>query len=70
MIAFPYIPVPSTCFLDWRTRQAVQFNNEDSPMQKIKKYRQKLMPANILSKCLILGVGSYFPLCYQQATKR
>ncbi len=64
MTAFHFIPVPSTGFLAWRTRQAVQPDIEDSPMQKIKKYRQKLMPANLFSKCLVLVVGINFPLCY------
>lgn len=58
MSAFPYIPVPISGFLALRTRLDI----EDSPMQKIKKYRQKLMPANLFSKCLVLGVGINFPL--------
>jgi hypothetical protein len=48
MTAFPYIPVPSTGFLACWTRQAVQPDIEDSPMQKIKKYRQKLMRVNLV----------------------
>ncbi len=63
MTAFPYIPVPRTGFLAWRTRQDVQLDIEDSPMQKIKKYWQKLMPANLFSKCLVLGLCITFPLC-------
>ena len=58
MTAFPYIPVPSTGFLALQTRLDI----EDSPIQKIKKYRQKLMPANLFSKCLALVVGINFPL--------
>ena len=60
MTALPYIPVPSTGFLALRTRLDI----EDSPMQKIKKYRQKLMPANPFFKCLVLEVGINFPLSY------
>ncbi len=59
MTSFPYIPVPSTGFYVWGMRLDI----EDSPMQKINKYRQKLMPANLFSKCLVLGVGINFPLC-------
>ena len=50
MTAFPYIPVPSNDFLALLTRQAIQL--------------KKLMPANLFSKCLVLGVGINFPLCY------
>ncbi len=49
MTAFPNIPVPSTSFLARRTREAVQL--------------EKLMPAHLFSKCLVLGVGINFPLC-------
>ncbi len=65
MTAFPYIPVPSTGFLTLRTRQAVQLDFEDALMHKLKKYRQKLMPANLFSKFLVLGGGINFPLCYK-----
>lgn len=60
MTAFPYIPVQSTDFIAWQTRLDI----EDSPMQKIKKYRQKLMPEILCCKSLALRVGINFPLCY------
>lgn len=56
MKAFLCFPVPST--------GVVLLDIEDSPMQKIKKYRQKLMPANPFFKCLVLEVGINFPLSY------
>lgn len=58
MTAFPYIPVLITSFLALRTRLDI----EDSPMQKINKYRQKLMPANLFTKCLVLGADINLPL--------
>lgn len=47
MKAFPYIKSP-------------ELDIQDSTIRKIKKYRQKLMPENSFSKCLILGVGIIF----------
>ncbi|MBK8723756.1 MAG: hypothetical protein IPL95_16325 [Saprospiraceae bacterium] len=64
MTVFPYIPFSCTVFLAWRTRQTVQIDIEDSPMQKIKKYRQKLMPANLCFRILACWVVINFPLCY------
>ena len=65
MTAFPYIPVPSTGFLALRTRP----NIEDSPMQKIKKYLQKLLLANLCFRSLALRVDINVPLSYQQLNK-
>ncbi len=62
MTAFPYIPVPSTGFLAKRKRLDI----EDSPMQKIKKYRQKLKLANLCFRSLAFRVGNNFPLFYRQ----
>ena len=59
MTAFPYIPVPSKDFIALRTRLDI----EDSPMQKIKKYRQKLMPEILCFKSLAFRVSINFPLC-------
>lgn len=56
MKAIPYISVPSTSFIAWLTRQTVQHDIKGSPMQTIKKYRQKLIPSNLFSKSLILGI--------------
>ncbi len=66
MTAFPYISVPSTGFLAWRTRQAVQLDIEDSPMQKIKKYRQKLKLSNLCFRSLAFMGSNNFPLSYIQ----
>ena len=60
MTAFPYIPVPSTGFLALRTRPDI----EDSPMQKIKIYRQKLKLANLCFRSLAFRVGNKFLLCF------
>ena len=64
MTTFPCMPVPSNDFIALRTR----LNIEDSPMQKIKKYRQKFMPPNLFSKGLVLGVCINFAL-YQRSCK-
>ncbi len=62
MTAFPYIPVPSTGFLELRTRPDIK----DSPMQKIKKYQQKLVHPNLCFRTLAFRVGINFPLCMRQ----
>ena len=64
MIAFLYIPLLLTGFLALRTRRDIK----DSPLQKIKKYRQKFMPPNLFSKGLVLGVCINFAL-YQRSCK-
>ncbi|MBL0238092.1 MAG: hypothetical protein IPQ02_16225 [Saprospiraceae bacterium] len=63
------INFPFTSVLSWRTRQTVQIDIEDSPMQKIKKYRQKLMPANLCFRILACRVGIIFPLSFKQLKK-
>lgn len=64
MIAFLYIPFLLTGFLALRTRRDIK----DSPLQKIKKNRQKFMPPNLFSKGLVLGVCINFAL-YQRSCK-
>ncbi len=65
MTTYPYMPVPSNDFIALRTRPDI----EDSPMQKIKKYWQKLMPANLCFRSLVYRVGINFPLSYRQLNK-
>lgn len=63
MAAFPYIYVLFANFLVSRTRQAAQLDIEVSPLQKIKIYRQKLMPVNLSFRSLAFRVSINFPLC-------
>lgn len=64
MIAFLYIPFLLTGFLALRTRLDIKY----SPLQKINKYRQKLLPPNLFSKGLVLVVCINFDL-YQRSCK-
>lgn len=53
-------PISGTGFIALRTR----FDAEDLPMQKIEKYQQKKMPANLFSKSLIFMDSINFSLIY------
>lgn len=65
MTTYPYMPVPSNDFIALRARLDI----EDSPIQKINTYWQKLMPANLCFRSLAFRVDINFPLSYRQLNK-